>query len=56
MRRPSIFRVPAFRLFPKRPIRPDEMPHVRQAWWNQARSGHRLPAERGIILIPGGRR
>ena len=52
--RTPTFRVPVSQLFPRQ-IRPDEMPHVRQVWWSQVRSGHRLPAERGIILIPGGR-
>ncbi len=26
---------------------------VRCVWWSLARQGHRLPAERGIILIDG---
>ena len=27
---------------------------VRAIWWRQKAQGHRLPAERGIILIDGG--
>ena len=46
---------PVDRLIPRR-IRPDEIRHVRQAWWNQAAEGYRLPAERGVIVINGGRR
>ncbi len=52
--RTPIYRVPVHRLFPRR-IRPDELPHIRRVWWNQARSGRRLPAEKGIILLRGGR-
>ena len=48
-------KVPVELLFP-RPARPDEIRHVRQTWWNHARLGRRLPAERGVILINGGRR
>ncbi len=42
-------------LKPPRPMRPDELPAVRQVWWSQATIGHRLPAERGVIVIQGGR-
>jgi hypothetical protein len=28
--------------------------NLRVIWWNQAREGVRLPAERGIILLDGG--
>ncbi len=38
-----------------RPIRADEIPMLRAMWWRQARLGHRLPAERGVIVIEGGR-
>jgi hypothetical protein len=55
MRRTSFYRVPVDQLVP-RSMRPDETRHVRQVWWNQARLGHRLPAEPGVILIDGGRR
>ena len=27
---------------------------LRQLWWRQKAQGHRLPAERGVILIDGG--
>ena len=37
-----------------RPIRADEIPELRALWWRQARLGHRLPAERGVIVIEGG--
>ncbi len=54
MRRTRYYRLPVFRLFP-RPMRPDEIPHVRRVWWDQARLGYRLPAEPGVILLEGGR-
>ena len=38
-----------------RPIRPDEIPHVRRVWWRLTSLGHRLPPERGVIMIEGGR-
>ncbi len=47
-------RFPVDRLIP-RPIRPDEVPHVRRVWWRQAALGYRLPAESGLILLDGGR-
>ena len=47
-------RFPVDRLIP-RPIRPDEIPHVRRVWWRLTRVGHRLPPERGVIMIQGGR-
>jgi hypothetical protein len=33
-----------------------ELRDVRQVFWNQVRLGHRLPPERDVILIRGGRR
>ena len=30
--------------------------NLRVIWWSQWRQGHRLPAERGVILIDGGKR
>ncbi len=38
-----------------RPVRADEIPELRSIYWRQARLGHRLPAERGVIVIKGGR-
>ncbi len=38
-----------------RPIRPDESPHVRRVWWRLTSIGHRLPPERGVIMIEGDR-
>ncbi len=37
-----------------RDVRPDEIPELRAMWWRQAALGHRLPAERGLIVLPGG--
>ena len=37
-----------------RPIRADEIPELRAMWWRQARLGHRLPAELGVIVLEGG--
>jgi hypothetical protein len=55
MKRASYFRVPVPRLFP-RPMRPDELPDVRRVWWHWRRhEGLKLPPERGVILIRGGR-
>jgi len=28
---------------------------LREIWWGQAALGHRMPAERDVILIDGGR-
>ena len=53
--KPRFVRVPVHLLIP-RPIRPDEVRHVRRAWWNQAALGYRMPAEHGIIVIGGRRR
>ena len=50
MRRIPFYRVPVDQLVP-RSIRPDEVRYARQVWWNQARLGHRMPAEKGVILI-----
>ena len=36
-----------------RPVRPDEFASLRAMWWRQAALGHRLPAERGVIVIMG---
>ncbi len=55
MNRVRYFRVPVDRLIP-RPMRPDELPNVRRLWWRFARQGHRLPAEKHIIVLDGGRR
>ena len=37
-----------------RPVRPDEILELRAIFWRQARLGHRLPAELGVIVIAGG--
>jgi len=37
-----------------RPIGPGELASLRALWWRQAALGHRLPAERGVILLEGG--
>jgi hypothetical protein len=36
---------------PPRPVRADEIPELRALWWCQAALGHRLPAERGVIVF-----
>jgi hypothetical protein len=55
MRRVRYFRAPVDQLVP-RPMRPDELPDVRRLWWRQRRhKGMELPAERGLIVIKGGR-
>ncbi len=46
-------RFPVDRLIP-RPIRPDEIPHVRRVWWRLTTHGHRLQPERSVIMIDGG--
>ena len=38
-----------------RPIGPGEIAQLRAMLWRQAALGHRLPAERGVILIAGGK-
>ncbi len=45
--------IPVDRLI-ARPIRPDEVPHVRRVWWRLASIGHRLPPE--PKQIEGGKR
>jgi hypothetical protein len=39
----------------RRPMMPSELPHVRRLYWAHAAHGTRLPAERGVIVIDGGR-
>ena len=51
---PSLVEIDVEDLVP-RPVRPDEVPELRAIWWRQARLGHRLPAEFGLIVIMGGR-
>ncbi len=36
-----------------RPIEPGELPELRSIYWRLAALGHRLPAERGVIVITG---
>ncbi len=55
MRRAPFYRVPVDQLIP-RSMRPDELRDVRQVWWRQARLGYRLPPEKGVVLITGGKR
>ena len=56
MNRARYFRLPVFRLFP-RPMRPDELPHVRRLWWHWRRhEGVNLPAEKNVIVVEGGKR
>ena len=45
--------IPVSQLRP-RPIGPGELAELRLMWWRQASAGHRLPAERGVIVIEGG--
>ena len=45
---------PVDRLIP-RPIRPEEVPHIRRVWWRLASIGYQLPPERGVILFDGDR-
>ena len=49
---PNFVEIDVAQLIP-RPVRADELPELRAMWWRQARLGHRLPAERGVILITG---
>ena len=37
-----------------RPVRSDEVSELRAIFWRLAAQGHRLPAERGVIVIEGG--
>jgi hypothetical protein len=37
------------------PCGPAEIPDVRALWWRLCARGVRLPAERGLIVIPGDR-
>ena len=38
-----------------RPIGPGELASLRAIFWRQAGAGHRLPAERDVIVVDGGR-
>ena len=38
-----------------RPVRSDELRELRSIYWHQAALGYRLPAERGVIVLLGGR-
>ena len=37
------------------PLSNSELEDARAVWWHQVQLGHRMPAERDIILIIGGR-
>ncbi len=37
-----------------RQIGPGELASLRAMWWRQAGTGHRLPAEIGVIVVEGG--
>ena len=50
---PSFIEIEVADLVP-RPVRADEIPELRSIYWRQAALGHRLPAERGVIVIEGG--
>ena len=50
---PSFIVIDVAQLVP-RPVRADELPELRRIYWRQAALGHRLPAERGVIVIEGG--
>ena len=51
---PSVTALIEFAQLVPRPVRPGEVPDLRALWWRQAALGHRLPAERGVIVISGG--
>ena len=51
---PGVVEIPVENLH-LRPMRPEERSLVRSIWWRQWRLGHRMPAERDVIVIPGGR-
>ncbi len=46
--------LPVSQLLP-RDVRPDEISELRAIWRRQAALGHHLPAERGVIVLEGGR-
>ncbi len=51
---PSTIDLP-FDNFIPRPMRPEERSLVVACWWAMRREGVRLPADRGVIVIDGGR-
>ena len=51
---PSFIEIDIADLVP-RPVRADEIPMLRAMWWRQIALGHRLPAERDVIVIDGSR-
>lgn len=40
---------------PSSPLSIAELSGVREVYWSLARQGHRLPAQRNVILIDGGK-
>ncbi len=51
---PGVVELPVENLT-RRPMRPDEVRHVRQIWWNLVADGQRPVAEPNIIVIEGRR-
>ena len=51
---PSVIELPV-EILHRRPMRGEERSLVVGMFWRLAREGHRLPAERDIIVIDGGR-
>ena len=45
--------IPVSQLRPRQ-IGPGELASLRAIWWRQASTGHRLPAEIGVIVVEGG--
>ena len=39
--------------FPREDARHPDNRELRRMWWRLRRDGHRLPAERNVIVIPG---
>ncbi len=50
MRHSLFYRAPVDQIVP-RSMRRDETRYVRQVWWDHARLGHRMPTEKGGILL-----
>ena len=51
---PSILELPVEN-FVRRPMRAEERSLVVALWWAMRREGGRLPAEKGVIVISGGK-
>ena len=51
--RPIRFDINTFDSFPREDLNHPDNRELRKMWWRLRRRGHRLPAERNVIVIQG---